>query len=118
MLRVEARAHFDQGVELAARGEFERALAEFEAAHRNSPNFAVLYNIGQAHIELGHPLFAIAALEHRLEDRRAETLRLLGGTRRHRRQVPVPLLRAMRGEERAGLGGLLDSVAEKLGKFG
>lgn len=66
MLRVEARAHFDQGVELAARGEFEQALAQFEAAHRSSPNFAVLYNIGQAHIELGHPLLAIAALEHYL----------------------------------------------------
>ena len=66
--RAEARAHFDQGVELAAGGDFERALAEFEAAYRGSPNFVVLYNIGQAHIELGQPQLAIAALEQYLRD--------------------------------------------------
>lgn len=80
--RAEARAHFDQGVALAARGEFEQALAAFQAAYRSSPNFAVLYNIGQAHIELGQPLLAIAALEQYLSDgareiapERAETTR-------------------------------------------
>jgi len=66
--RSEARTHFDHAVELAARGEFEQALAEFEAAYRVSPNFAVLYNIGQAHIELGQPVPAIAVLEQYLSE--------------------------------------------------
>ena len=50
-------------VGIASRGNYGQALEEFLAAYRISPHFAVLYNIGQAHIALGQPADAVAALE-------------------------------------------------------
>ncbi|HEY3493792.1 MAG TPA: PEGA domain-containing protein, partial [Polyangiaceae bacterium] len=66
--RRAARAHYEQGLALANRGAYEAALREFRSAYEKSPQFAVLYNIGQAEIALGHPLEAIEALSRYLRD--------------------------------------------------
>ena len=66
--RGEARAHYARGLELAGQNGYEGALREFNAAYAISPQFAVLFNIGQAHIALGHTIEAIAALTRYLTD--------------------------------------------------
>ena len=63
-----ARAHYEQGVDLANRGEYRAALAAFDAAYAASPHFAVLYNIGQTQVALGRPRKAIEALSRYLSD--------------------------------------------------
>ncbi len=63
-----ARAHFQDGLASAQRGELERALNEFRSAYRIQPHFSVLYNIGQAEATLGHPIEAIDAFERYLKD--------------------------------------------------
>jgi hypothetical protein len=57
-----ARRHFDRGMELAREGAYSEALVEFTRAHETSPHYAVLYNIGQAHVALGQPVEAVDAL--------------------------------------------------------
>jgi tetratricopeptide (TPR) repeat protein len=57
--RDAAGAHYARGLELAKNGNYEAALQEFNAAYAISPQFSVLYNIGQAQIALDHPSQAI-----------------------------------------------------------
>lgn len=66
--REAAAAHYARGVELANQGAYQAALEQFNDAYGISPHFAVLYNIGQAQIALGHPLEAIEALSKYLRD--------------------------------------------------
>jgi hypothetical protein len=66
--REAARAHYARGLALASQNGYAAALLEFNEAYAISPQFAVLYNIGQAHVALGHPLEAIAALSQYLRD--------------------------------------------------
>ena len=60
--RAVAGAHYAHGLELAKSGAYEGALQEFDAAYTISPQFAVLYNIGQAQVALNHPTRAIEVL--------------------------------------------------------
>jgi tetratricopeptide (TPR) repeat protein len=60
--RDQAAAHYTRGIDLAQQGRYEAALEQFTHAYTKSPHFAVLYNIGQAHIALGRPVEAIEAL--------------------------------------------------------
>lgn len=48
----EARLRFRRGVELYRDGDFRAALAEFKRANELGPSYRILYNIGQAQIEL------------------------------------------------------------------
>jgi len=82
-----ARLLYTRGVELANDGRYEAALEQFNAAYAKSPHFAVLYNIGQAHVVLGHPLEAIEALTRYLRDG----------------QEQVPLSRRQQVEAQVGL---------------
>lgn len=66
--RGDARAHYARGLELGSQNGYEGALKEFNEAYAISPQFAVLYNIGQAHLALGHTAEAIDALERYLRD--------------------------------------------------
>jgi hypothetical protein len=66
--RGDARAHYARGLELAAQNGYEGALREFNEAYTISPQYAVLYNIGQAHIALGHTAEAIETLGRYLRD--------------------------------------------------
>jgi hypothetical protein len=66
--RGDARAHYARGLELAAQNGYAEALREFNEAYNISPQFAVLYNIAQAHIALGQTAEAIEALARYLRD--------------------------------------------------
>jgi tetratricopeptide (TPR) repeat protein len=66
--RGDARGHYARGLELGAQNGYAGALREFNEAYAISPQFAVLYNIGQAHIALGQPAQAIEALSRYLKD--------------------------------------------------
>jgi hypothetical protein len=66
--REAARQHYQRGVELANGGDYKAALGEFDQAYQASPNFAVLYNVGQAEVALGRPRKAIEALTRYLHD--------------------------------------------------
>jgi hypothetical protein len=66
--RKAAGAHYQKGLELANRAEYRAALDEFNAAYAASPNFAVLYNIGQAEVAIGRPRQAIESLAKYLRD--------------------------------------------------
>jgi tetratricopeptide (TPR) repeat protein len=70
--RQEAIEHYDHGLELARAGQYQQALDEFYAAYQKSPNYAVLYNIGQAYIALKQPVEAVRALEQYVEDGKTE----------------------------------------------
>jgi tetratricopeptide (TPR) repeat protein len=87
--RGDARAHYAKGLELAGQNGYAGALREFNAAYAISPQFAVLFNIGQAHIALGHTVEAIEALSRYLRDggdrispgRRTQVERQIAGLR-------------------------------------
>ena len=66
--REVARAHYARGVELAGKNSYGEALQEFNQAYIVSPEFAVLYNIGECHIALGHPTEAVEALSRYLRE--------------------------------------------------
>src|SRR5689334_11974849 len=66
--RKAAGAHYQKGLELANRAEYRAALDEFNAAYAASPNYAVLYNIGQAEVAIGRPRQAIESLTKYLRD--------------------------------------------------
>jgi tetratricopeptide (TPR) repeat protein len=66
-----AREHFEHGYALAQSGSFEAAIEEFELAYAASPNFSVLFNLGQAYGASGRAVKAAHTLERYLE---------LGGT--------------------------------------
>jgi hypothetical protein len=70
--RTAARNHYQQGLTLVEQSHFEQALEEFRAAYQASPQFAVLYNIGQTCIALGRPVDAVAALEQYLGEGKLE----------------------------------------------
>jgi Tetratricopeptide repeat len=88
--RGDARAHYARGLELGAQNGYEGALREFKQAYAISPQFAVLYNIGQAQIALGHPAEAIEALSQYLRDGGAR----IPPTRRTQVQVQIAVLRS------------------------
>jgi tetratricopeptide (TPR) repeat protein len=48
-----ASAHFQRGVELYRDGSLNAALVEFERAYTISPDYRLLYNLGQVHAQLG-----------------------------------------------------------------
>lgn len=64
----EARERFDHGVSLYDEGDFEAALAEFLRAYEIAPNYAVLFNIGQAQAQLRRYPEAVASFERYLEE--------------------------------------------------
>lgn len=70
--RTAAKQHYERGVALTNAADYPGALEQFRQAYAKSPNFAVLYNIGQAEAVLGHLLEAITALSRYLKDGGAE----------------------------------------------
>ncbi|MBL8957322.1 MAG: hypothetical protein JNK82_41500 [Myxococcaceae bacterium] len=58
-----ADAHFNRGVQLAARGDHVGSLAEFEAAYRLVPAWQVLFNLGVVRQKLAEPVPALEAFE-------------------------------------------------------
>jgi hypothetical protein len=66
--KSEAKQHFSQGVRLVDQGQFEVGLGEFLEAYRLSPNYSVLYNIGQAYADLGRAAEATETLNRYLAE--------------------------------------------------
>jgi hypothetical protein len=62
-----AREHFERGYEAVRTGELELAISEFEKAYTRSPNFSVLYNLGQAYASSGRAVEAVDTLSLYLE---------------------------------------------------
>ena len=62
-----AREHFERGYALSQSGAFEQALDEFKLAYAASPNFSVLFNLGQAYGALGRPVEAARTLQRYLD---------------------------------------------------
>jgi tetratricopeptide (TPR) repeat protein len=58
----EARLRYERGLSLYSGAEYVLALVEFERAYQLSPNYRVLYNIGQVRIQLGRYARAYEAL--------------------------------------------------------
>jgi hypothetical protein len=80
----EAKVHFQQGVALFNDGNFNAALAEFQAAYRLRPSSGVLYNIGLTQKALFRYAESIESLEKYLAEsqslapeRRAEVTQLV-----------------------------------------
>ena len=63
----EAAEHYQRGLSLYGEGEFVLALVEFERAYQLTPNYRVLYNIGQVRIQLGRYAKGREALEEYLK---------------------------------------------------
>lgn len=63
-----ADEHFKRGLELAKASEYDAAVEQFQRAHALSPHFAVLYNLGQAHVLAGRPVEAASILKRYLEE--------------------------------------------------
>jgi tetratricopeptide (TPR) repeat protein len=64
----EARLRYQRGLSLFSSAEYVLALVEFERAHQLSPNYRVLYNIGQVRIQLGRYARALEALTQYLKE--------------------------------------------------
>lgn len=65
---VEASDRFRRGVSLYREGAFRAALLEFERAYAIQPNYRLLYNIGETHLQLGEYLSASNDLERYLQE--------------------------------------------------
>jgi tetratricopeptide (TPR) repeat protein len=63
----ESADHYQRGLSLYGEGEFVLALVEFERAYQLTPNYRVLYNIGQVRIQLGRYAKGREALEEYLK---------------------------------------------------
>lgn len=64
----EARLRYERGLSLYSGAEYVLALVEFERAYQLSPNYRVLYNIGQVRIQLGRYARAFEALTQYLKE--------------------------------------------------
>lgn len=71
----EASAHFQRGLSLADSGDLDRAIAEFEIAHRTSPHPDVLFNLAQAYSAVGRSVDATRALEQYLASGTGQNLK-------------------------------------------
>jgi hypothetical protein len=68
----QARASFQQGVDLFHEGNFDAALAEFRKAYRVSPSYRILFNIAQAYYEIHDYVNALKFNKQYLADGGAE----------------------------------------------
>lgn len=92
--RAEARAHFQQGVELYTNGNHAAALEEFQEAYRLAPHPNVRVNMANSYEQLNRPLEALFHYERFM----AETAE--GGNRAQRAEVrrAIERLRGQIGE--------------------
>ncbi len=65
--KEEAAQHFAHAMELVREGRIQEGLDEFVRAYELLPHYAVLYNIGRAHADLGQPVQAVETLRRYLE---------------------------------------------------
>lgn len=64
---AESERKFDRGVKLWDQLDFKGALAELRGSYELNPQPDILYNVAFAHVRLGEPVQAVAALDKVLE---------------------------------------------------
>jgi tetratricopeptide (TPR) repeat protein len=64
----QASLRFQRGVSLYRERSFDAALAEFNRAYELAPNYRVLFNIGQVHVERGDFVAGIKAFRQYLKE--------------------------------------------------
>ena len=94
--RDEARARYRIGVELYGQASYAAALEAFEQAYAIHPTPGLLFNLGQAHYQLGHHAKALRALRTYLgtaepiaEERRADVLEQLADLRLRTGEIAI-----------------------------
>lgn len=65
---VEARERFAKGVQFYKAEDYKLALIEFERVYELTPNYKVLYNIGQVNFQLNNYARALKALDQYLRE--------------------------------------------------
>src|SRR4051794_8980920 len=65
---AEARERFRKGLQLNKAGKIDDALVEFQKAYDLSPNWKLLYNIGQCSKHLGDAVRSLRAFEQYLAE--------------------------------------------------
>jgi hypothetical protein len=68
--KEQASQHFQRAVELLRNRQVREALAEFRLAYGLRPHYSVLFNIAQAHAELGEAVEAVETLGRYLDEGR------------------------------------------------
>jgi hypothetical protein len=61
--KTEAQAYFKDGLRRVQNGDLDAAIEAFENAYRASPNYGVLYNLGQAYLAVGRRVDAVHTFE-------------------------------------------------------
>lgn len=64
----QAKVHFKRGTELYDEGNYRAALVEFRRAHELSPNFKLLFNIGQVYMQLQDYAQALSNFQRYLKE--------------------------------------------------
>ena len=64
----EARGRYKRGVDMFNDGDYKLALIEFERSYELSPNWRILFNIGQVHFQLNNYGKSLKALERYLKE--------------------------------------------------
>lgn len=126
--KKEASGHFRRGVELYQEGAFRAALVEFQRAHDIAPDYRLLYNIGQAQLQVQDYLGATRSYESYLteggsqvsHERRTEVETALGALRERvaRLAIRVNLTGAevLVDDQVVGFSPLASTVAVNVGR--
>jgi len=120
--REQAAAHFQLGIAFYKSGDFQAALAEFNAAYKAAPSWAVLFNIGIAERRLYRYGDAVRTLNRYLEEggkavpraRRDEVRRELSEVRALVAEVTVSVEGAPAEVLVDGVGGRTSPLREPL----
>ncbi len=70
--RAGAKQHYARALELLDEAAYEEAIVELQQAYSLRAHYGVLYNLGMAHVALGHPVEARDALTRYLEEGASE----------------------------------------------
>ncbi|MFO0546824.1 MAG: hypothetical protein U0271_00485 [Polyangiaceae bacterium] len=64
----DAKSHYEQGVAFYDEADYQAALIEFKRSYEMSPNFNVLFNIGQTYYQLADYANALKTFQQYLDD--------------------------------------------------
>jgi hypothetical protein len=124
----EASGHFRRGVELYQEGAFRAALVEFQRAYDIAPDYRLLYNIGQAQLQVQDYLGASRSYETYLAEggsqiaaeRRTEVESALGALRERVARLAIRVnldgAEVFVDDQKVGLSPLPSTVSVNVGR--